>query len=711
MVKLLSPDNTLRLGVIGAGYIANYHIDILNSLKSVRILACCDVSLQRAESLRAKWSIPRSYDKVDQFLDENSLDVVHVLVPPAYHYSVAKQVLEHKIHVLLEKPMCVTSDQCSELIELAKENKVKIGVNHNAIYHPLFLRLQTDISQGRIGEVDHVVAFQGGPLGQLDAGMFGHWMFREPKNVLLEQAPHPISQVRALLGEIQDIQATVSGGRDLGHNQLFYDRWQAIARCENGSALLHLSFGKKYHLQSWINVSGQDGSIRVDLLNNLYLVQKKSVFPDYLDPWANAMAYSQGVKQGFANFADYVFSKLKVRGKSDAFYLGMRNSLEAFYASLSRNENPPVSGEDGKKVIEFCERWIEAARPKQNPGPVEIKSSEAIGNARILITGAAGFIGRHLVEQLVARNLPVRVLVRNTLGLPASFYSALVEVVRGDICDANQVEKAMQGIQFVFHLAHSVGQTWSDFERVNVIGTRALAEASLRAGVKYFVFTSTIAAYYTGDLRGSKVDEQTPIDPKPLRRNFYARSKIMLEHMLMQMYRNEKLPLIIFRPAIVIGKGGIPYHGGVGEWTRDNVCTYWGMGNNALPFVLVDDVVSALVKVMETDNLGGEIFNLAGDVRFSARQYIEYLKQYSGRNISAFRYPMIMWFLSDVFKYMIKLATGEHKNALLSYRDLRNRSILADFDNSKAKTLLKWQPNKNTEEFIRKGIGWAFKEE
>ncbi|MBW2570039.1 MAG: hypothetical protein JRE47_11925, partial [Deltaproteobacteria bacterium] len=136
-----------------------------------------------------------------------------------------------------------------------------------------------------------------------------------------------------------------------------------------------------------------------------------------------------------------------------------------------------------------------------------------------------------------------------------------------------------------------------------------------------------------------------------------------------------------------------------------------GKGENDLPFVLAEDVASALGSVLEKNGLEGETFNLAGDIRFSAREYIQHLRKYSHRNICAFPYPTNLCFLSDIFKYLIKVATGEHKDALLSYRDLANRSILADYDNSRAKNLLKWQPCNDPDTFIEKGIGWAFEEE
>ena len=135
----------------------------------------------------------------------------------------------------------------------------------------------------------------------------------------------------------------------------------------------------------------------------------------------------------------------------------------------------------------------------------------------------------------------------------------------------------------------------------------------------------------------------------------------MAEQLLLKMFKEKGLPVVIFRPAVVLGEGGTIYHSGIGDWTRDNVCTYWGSGRNPLPFVLVEDVVKALVSILEVEGLEGEIFNLAGDVCFSAREYISYLRKYSQRNIKAFSYPISLLYLSDAFKYLIKklLAKGE----------------------------------------------------
>jgi len=267
----------------------------------------------------------------------------------------------------------------------------------------------------------------------------------------------------------------------------------------------------------------------------------------------------------------------------------------------------------------------------------------------------------------------------------------------------------VRGVKYVFHLAHALGQNWNDYQRLNVEPAKLFAEACLEEKVKYFVFASTIAAYYYGDLPGKVpvVSGSSPTDSRPERRNLYARSKIVIENMLMRYHKEKGLPLIIVRPAVVVGKNGILAHSGVGQWTRDNVCAYWGDGKNALPFVLGEDVSSALINIMDKDGLEGKQFNLAGDVALSARDYIAYLRKYSQRNIKAFPYPVGLCFLSEIFKYAIKFA-GQERGGLLSYRDLANRAINARFDCSEEKRLLNWKPCADKDVFAEKAIGWAF---
>src|SRR4029078_7714522 len=104
---------------------------------------------------------------------------------------VIRQSLEARLSVLAEKPLVLSMAECEQLLALATERGGRPEANPNATCHPMFERLKADIAARRLGAVQHVVAVQNVPLGQLMAGQHGHWMFREPRQVLFEPGPHP----------------------------------------------------------------------------------------------------------------------------------------------------------------------------------------------------------------------------------------------------------------------------------------------------------------------------------------------------------------------------------------------------------------------------------------------------------------------------------------------------------------------------------------
>ena len=128
----------------------------------------------------------------------------------------------------------------------------------------------------------------------------------------------------------------------------------------------------------------------------------------------------------------------------------------------------------------------------------------------ILITGATGFLGRHLVDELLAQGHELRLLVRNPeeRALP---WGNLVEIAEGDILDIIALERAMQGIDTVIHAAALVSfarKKQAAMKRINVVGTERVVDACLAAGVERLIHISSISA--TGRAgAGETVDEST----------------------------------------------------------------------------------------------------------------------------------------------------------------------------------------------------------
>ena len=188
------------------------------------------------------------------------------------------------------------------------------------------------------------------------------------------------------------------------------------------------------------------------------------------------------------------------------------------------------------------------------------------------------------------------------------------------------LERAIDGSRFVFHLARANVKTWEEYVRQDIEVTRQVAETCLSRGIERLIYTGTIDSYYAGNKAGT-ITEATPLDPHLAWRNLYARAKAASEEILQTLHRERGLPVVILRPGIVIGRGGSPFHWGVGMWSWNAVCQVWGRGRNPLPLVLAEDVARALIAALSTPGIEGESFNLVADTDLTAFDYLEALEE------------------------------------------------------------------------------------
>src|SRR5210317_520349 len=95
----------LIVGLVGTCFISDLHMEALKEIKSLDIVGCCDVNKLRAENFQKRWGLKNAYDNIETLVTNESPDVLHILVPPDFHFQVANNVIELGINVFLEKPM------------------------------------------------------------------------------------------------------------------------------------------------------------------------------------------------------------------------------------------------------------------------------------------------------------------------------------------------------------------------------------------------------------------------------------------------------------------------------------------------------------------------------------------------------------------------------------------------------------------------------
>ncbi len=175
---------------------------------------------------------------------------------------------------------------------------------------------------------------------------------------------------------------------------------------------------------------------------------------------------------------------------------------------------------------------------------------------RILVTGANGFLGRHVVAALLSRGHRVRALVRPAAAVEALGWPASVEVVRGDLRAAPALESAFEGIDVLVHLAAQVTGGEDLQFAATVGGTERLLGAMARTACRRLVLASSFAVYDWSAIRGT-LDERSPIEPVPdlYERDGYSIAKWWQERVARRMAQAHGWDLTVLRPGFIWGPG------------------------------------------------------------------------------------------------------------------------------------------------------------
>jgi NAD dependent epimerase/dehydratase len=237
---------------------------------------------------------------------------------------------------------------------------------------------------------------------------------------------------------------------------------------------------------------------------------------------------------------------------------------------------------------------------------------------QVLVTGAGGFIGSHLVERLVANGARVRAYVRyNSRGdpgllrfLPPEVFSR-IDVIAGDLRDPQAVRLAVEGCQAVFHLAAAISIPYSylhplEVAETNFIGTLNVLFACRDLGVERLIHTSTSEVY--GTARQVPISELHPLQGQ----SPYSASKIGADKMVESFYCTYNLPAVTVRPFNTYGprqsaRAVIPTII-TQALTRSTV--QLGSLDTTRDFTFVDDTVAGFLKAAETPGVEGDVFNL-----------------------------------------------------------------------------------------------------
>ena len=688
-----------RVCLVGAGFISHVHAEAIRSIPALKLHGIADTNRSSAEALAAQWTIPQVFGSVEEALASGEVDRVHVLTPPALHAETARPFLQAGIPVFLEKPLAVNRRECEVLNSEARNSNTALGVNQNFVFHPAFSRLRMAVAERRLGRPNFVSCIYNMPLRQITARQFSHWMFREPGNILLEQAVHPLSQVVTLAGRIEHLVSMAGTPIEISPGVPFYKSTNLMMRGTHLPAELRFAVGQDFPFWQ-ISVICDDGVAVADMLNNRLFTYDRGRWLGAYDTFLSGARTGLGiVRESLGEAVDFSLSTVRLKSRSDSFYQSVRSSVAAFHQALDDGRTPELDGEFGAHLISVCEEAVHAAFT----APYSPTRTQGEGDYDVAVLGGTGFIGSHVVKLLLAKGQRVGVMARNVANLPSEFHRPGVVVLRGDIRLRADVERAIGKASVVINLAHGGGGgTYEQVRAAMVGGAEVVARACLARGVRRLVHVGSIASLYLGPQR-SAVTGATPPDPASQLRAEYARAKAECDRMLLALHKSEGLPVCILRPGFVVGEGGTAAHSGLGFFNNDQHCIGWNGGRNRLPFVLAEDVAMAAWQACNASNAAGHAYNIVGDVRLSAREYVAELSKALSRPLRFHpQRPLLLW-LEEMAKWTVKRVTGR-QGARPTYHDLLSRGLMAEFNCEDAKEDLDWHPEGNREKFVERGI-------
>lgn len=305
-----------------------------------------------------------------------------------------------------------------------------------------------------------------------------------------------------------------------------------------------------------------------------------------------------------------------------------------------------------------------------------------------LVTGATGLVGQALVEKLHAEPVRIRVLVR---GVADAFEGdRRIEVVRGDLRDADAVERAVAGVDTVYHLGAAMSGTAEEFDASIVRGTHHIVDACVRHDVRRLVHVSSLGVVEAA-ARGPEhpVRESSPLDPYPERRGAYTYAKTCAERIVRAATSAGTLRAVIIRPGQIIGPRAA-HRCPNATFSLGPAWVVVGPKSQVLPLVYADDVADALVLAGTRDNIDGQVFHIIDPQQVTLGEYLNWHGHLPGRRARAIRVPASL--LSYVASVMDVVGWAARKSLPLTRYRVRALRPLAPFDVSVAMQVLGWTP-------------------
>ena len=345
--------NIIRHGIIGCGLISKWHAYAVNDLAKtmpVTLAGCADVKEEFAQRFASEYQGVKVYADIDAMLHSDEIDSVSICTPSGFHADLAIRAAKCGKHIVVEKPMAITTDQLNALQDACKENNVTLTSVSQMRFYPTILRARKAVQSGELGRMvsgDVYMKFYRSPEYYGNSGWRGTWKL-DGGGALMNQGIHGIDQLLFIMGDVKTVYAHC---RTLARNIEVEDTAAAVLEYESGAIGVIQGTTSVYPGYPKIfDFNGDKGTVRMEETH-----------------------FTEWNIEGQEKPDDVVFSRADQSGanRPDAIEWDTHVAqFRDFFSALAEGRKPMIDVNEGRRPVDLLLAIYESSRTGR---PVDMK--------------------------------------------------------------------------------------------------------------------------------------------------------------------------------------------------------------------------------------------------------------------------------------------------------------------------------------------------
>jgi predicted dehydrogenase len=345
----------LKVGIIGCGGIAPFHIRAYKNLESVEVVGLCDLNLERARRLAKEFRIEKIFENYWDMFEKENLDLVDICTPVSTHLQIVCDAAKAVPAILVEKPMALSVTECDKITKAVEKHGGKLCIGHNQIFSPHIQKLKSMVESGAFDLFSFRTSLRAS-FEMLKAHNFAvAWnVSPEQKGIIWEVCCHHAYLQLYFLPDISEVYAV---GSKIKYP--VYDDFAAILRTTGERfGIIELSW-LSHETDVTYELRARDGR-RIEVNWEFDFMLEKSEDPPF--------TFGTALKDVFVDEKRLLqkWSKLAMRHFKRRAIISTYNLIGSYIDSIKNDLPPPVTAEDGKNTIRLLECIEESLNKRQS---------------------------------------------------------------------------------------------------------------------------------------------------------------------------------------------------------------------------------------------------------------------------------------------------------------------------------------------------------